>query len=319
MMNASLQSQSCHPSVTHFAANGINDRDAFLKKVAMLSQSAECARADINTVTFEFAAKNMTSITRALRHYGVVCLTNVVSEQSINDFNGKFDALMSRLSDDAANPDTEHGCIDGVSWQRNLKLANNFNELVEFGAPIVNIRGSESSDTGMRDVFNVQKIKDFASDSLITECEAQFSSGLVQQIVRQVSPFLYTNTQVYENQSITDTRGFHIDNIFGTHKAFLYLTDVLSEGDGPYCYAPGTHKLPYLHRLELRYTERMGIRSRDMLSGDYLHAIKMIAPKGTLIISNQTGIHRGIPQRKGAFRRVLVGNFSEHNKVARNY
>lgn len=314
-----MQGNNLHPSVIRFAPRGAEDKEAFLKKVARLSQSPASRQVSAGAITFKLNVENMTNIVRALREFGVVCLTDVVPETIINAFNAKFDRLMSTISLAMANSDDTYGSAGGVDWQRNLAFAKDFNALVEHEAPIVNVRGSHHSDTGMRDVFNVQKMTEFNSDPLINRCSELFMSGQIQQLIHKVSPFLYTNTQLYESHSVTDTRGFHIDNIFGTHKAFLYLTDVNSDDDGPYCYAPGTHRLPYLHRLELRYTERLGIRGRDMVSGNYVKSLKFLAPKGTLIISNQTGIHRGVPQREGSFRRVLVGNFSEHNKLARSY
>ena len=37
-----------------------------------------------------------------------------------------------------------------------------------------------------------------------------------------------------------------------------------------------------------------------------LDIIPILAKKGSLVVSNQTGIHRGIPQSKNGYREVIV-------------
>ncbi len=55
-------------------------------------------------------------------------------------------------------------------------------------------------------------------------------------------PMCTTVRNIYLNDSVTATRGYHIDGLAVKAKSFLYLTDVLSDDDGPYCYALGTHR-----------------------------------------------------------------------------
>lgn len=308
-----------HPSVKRFAKDMRTDT-CYLQKVANVIHKAGYCHATQTQLTYDVNNADTSAIASTLRSYGLVCLTNVVDSASLATLNGHADTLFKRINEGiASQPQEQYGDIDDVAWQKNLSVANNFNQLVDYPKPMVNVRGSAGSDNGMLDVFNVQKLAVLRDAPGFQQLYNFFVNGLAHQLIRKISSFTFSNIQLYENRSVTNTRGFHIDNIFGTFKVFVYLTDVKSCEDGPYCYVPGSHRMPYLHRLELRHTQNRGIRTRDMLSSQFLPHLKIFAPKGTVIISNQTGIHRGHPQKMGGKRRVLVANYSDHVKVGRNY
>lgn len=308
-----------HPSVKRFARS-LNTRDDFLKKVADVTLKHGIANVSQSALTFDVQTTKAEDIASCLKKFGVVCLNNAVDSASFDVLNHKVDKLFSDIYASVKGAgDNDSGDLGELAWQRNLSLARTFNELLDYSKPIVNIRGNAGSDTGMMDMFNIQSITQLKADDGFRQLYELFTSGLAYQVIRSISSFTFSNVQMYENESVTDTRGFHIDNIFGTYKVFVYLTDVTSKDEGPYCYIPGSHRLPYLHRLELRQTEKSGIRPRDMLSSEYLPYIRFIAPRGTIIISNQTGIHRGYPQVDGASRRVIVANYSDHIKMGRRY
>ena len=104
------------------------------------------------------------------------------------------------------------------------------------------------------------------------------------------------------------TRGLHVDNLHRYYKAFLYLSDVRTAGDGPYAYVPGTHRRPDLLRREARLNSLIGRHEADSFAFEGME-IPILAPKGSIILSCQSGVHRGLPQTWGASRTVLVGNY----------
>lgn len=310
---------SSHPSVKRYAA-ALTSNEDYLKKIAAVTEKSGLPKVSQEALTFDVTRHSTHTIATNLQKYGVICLNNLVDSNMCDGLNEIADGVFSDVTHSTAADDSvDAGDLGYLAWQKNLRLADTFNALLDYEKPIVNIRGSAGSDTGMMDVFNIQKIPALSADKGFKQLFNEFTHGRIDQLVRQVSSFTFSNVQLYENRSVLDTRGFHIDNIFGTYKVFVYLTDVNSEREGPYCYVPGSHRIPYLHRLELRQTERSGIRPRDMLSSEYLPSIRFVAPRGTVIVSNQTGIHRGFPQQPGACRRVMVANYSDHVKMGRRY
>lgn len=106
------------------------------------------------------------------------------------------------------------------------------------------------------------------------------------------------------------TRGLHVDNLHDYYKVFLNLSDVRDLGDGPYAYVPGSHRRHDLLRREARLNSFAGRAENDSFAFAG-YEIPILAEKGTAIVSCQSGVHRGMPQRMGASRTVLVGNYRD--------
>ena len=112
---------------------------------------------------------------------------------------------------------------------------------------------------------------------------------------------------MYINHSVIKTNGFHVDSNYRSIKAFLYLTDVNNLEDGPYTFVKGTH-LNHDQIYKKINTKMIGTKEAPFL--DLQNVVPILGKKGTLIISDQSGIHRGIPQIKGATREVLVMRYA---------
>ena len=113
------------------------------------------------------------------------------------------------------------------------------------------------------------------------------------------------NLNLYINRSITKTRGFHIDSNYRSIKGFVYLTDVNRLEDGPYCYVKGTHVDTLFKKVN---NSVIGLKEAPFV--DQLNIVPVLGKKGTLILSDQSGIHRGIPQKKGSTRELLVMRYA---------
>jgi hypothetical protein len=129
----------------------------------------------------------------------------------------------------------------------------------------------------------------------------------ITALVAAVSDARPTQINLLHNGSVTNTRGLHVDSLNGNYKAFLYLGDVRAE-DGPYAYVPGSHNRADLLRREARLNSLLGRAETDSHAFDDL-ALSFPVPRSTLIVSCQSGVHRGLPQKPGASRSVLVANF----------
>lgn len=308
-----------HPSVQRFARSVPSCIDDYLHKLAdkHLLNGASAVLEDVSLAPEE---TSVSAVADKLSRYGVVCLKNFIPAQLIDTFMPAIEQDLAQLEAAIAqSQNVDNGDVAGITWQRNLSKAKDFTALYEHETPIANIRGSAGSDSGMLDLFHIQKIARWNELDSFRHATHEFCHGLTATVVEKISSYRFSGLQMYQNKSVTDTRCFHVDNIFGTYKAFMYLTDVNTPEDGPYCYVPGSHRVPFLHRLELRLIEPQGARGRDIWSARFLPYIKFIAPRGTVIISNQTGIHRGYPQAMNHTRRALVANFSDHVELGRKY
>jgi len=162
---------------------------------------------------------------------------------------------------------------------------------------LVNIRGNRLGDTGFKDIFN--------PDKLIEEVnELKKHSFLAKVATAWGRDPNKIHCNIYHTDSVTDTRGWHVDTKM--IKLFIYLTDVLTDDYGPYCY---TNK----DDLDLQY----GIMSKPNYEVSDDKVIKFLNKKGTLIGTFQDVHHRGWPQSEGYKRSVFV--YKIYLEKARDY
>lgn len=113
------------------------------------------------------------------------------------------------------------------------------------------------------------------------------------------------NLNLYINNSIKKTRGLHADSYDRTIKGFVYVTDVDSLEHGPYCYVKGTHLNSPWRKANKNISKRYQNKTESPFV-DLLAVTPILGKKGTLVLSDQSGIHRGIPQEEGYIRKLLV-------------
>lgn len=175
------------------------------------------------------------------------------------------------------------------------------NNSADNGGAVFQERGAGGHDDGMLDIKHIDKvIPDFLNKIKIDK--------VLEIVNKEIGLNLNVkNINCYWNQGVENTRGFHADNhTKDQYKAFIYLTDVLEDSDGPYSYIPGSH-LPSFYRYKcivLNYLNKRPLTDYHP-TGDNKSIFKAKAPKGSLIISNQNGAHRGWPQGKDN-KRALV-------------
>ena len=100
--------------------------------------------------------------------------------------------------------------------------------------------------------------------------------------------FEVKNTNLYISISDTNTRSMHqdLERPMRQIKIFTYLTDVRTNEMGPYTYTPKNSN----------------------------KEIVFLGVAGTSVVSDQSGMHTGLPQSKGKQRLVLVTNLVRRSK-----
>lgn len=159
----------------------------------------------------------------------------------------------------------------------------------------------------MIDIFNLDKS---GIPALSTSRSWFERSGLVS-LVRMAAPNVSArNLNAYVNTSVTRTRGFHVDTFNQKLKAFIYLTDVPTLSDGPYTYVAASHTDTNYKKINMALSKNLA-NNTEMPVVNWVSIVPVLGRKGTLVLSDQSGIHRGLPQAEGAQRRAIVMNYDD--------
>lgn len=260
---------------------------------------------DVGPLPFDAAA--VASVAEILDRHGVVVLPNLVDPAAAEAARQEADQVTARISAAIGEP-AERGDLGTLPWQ--IDSTASYDKITAPGRPIANIRSRKPGivNGGVIDIFSVdQAARENGWPALAACCDTLRSDSL-DRIIAAVSPRRHSQLHMIRNDSVTATRGLHVDNLYDRYKVFLYLSDVRDIGDGPYAYVPGTHKRMDLLKREARLNSLAGrpVASSFAFEG---REVPILGPAGTAIISCQNGVHRGMPQRPGASRTVLVSNY----------
>lgn len=193
--------------------------------------------------------------------------------------------------------------LDGGDLAR-ARPEDDYNDHVARGEPLVKRRSGERDD-GMLDLFNVER--------LIPELREFKDDEFVEAIVDEATGERYgaDNVNVYVNRSVTNTRDFHADTYAGKFKSFLYLTDVPDRAYGPFAYVERSHESSVIERTVNTVANRLRDEpTTNALFYDESGVRVCTAPKGTLIVADQAGYHRGLPQEPGHERILATTSYT---------
>ncbi len=193
---------------------------------------------------------------------------------------------------------------------KKLLLKSNVQRVSDFkfesGTWAINRGKYFNSDFNMIDIFDI--------DAELTYLKKYIDLEYISSIISTSNgeSFELKNFNVYYNNEVKP-RCLHVDNFeFPQYKAFIYLTDVNEIADGPYCYVKSSHLCSEKKIKSYVDNFLQGNYLTDMRAFSYDDALKCIAKRGTLIISDQNGVHGAFPQEKGKERMLLMLNFSRH-------
>ncbi len=171
-----------------------------------------------------------------------------------------------------------------------------------------NSKTENGPDKGMIDIYNIDK-----------SIHLKLNYSTIENILKPITTcdIYLTSIHAYINRSVENTRIYHVDNCQPViYKAFIYLTHVSDKSFGPYSFIKNSDRFSpkvYYNLIKNLFVKKN--RSTDMPSYNKEKEIIGTGHKGSLIISNQNGIHRGYPQAKGKERVAIVLNYMVISKL----
>ena len=160
-------------------------------------------------------------------------------------------------------------------------------------------------DLRVKQVMNVHlidsKVNDLAKEGAIQRLFAE----------RLGEPISWVGFSIQFDGVDTKTkRGYHLDGAWPPlYKAFIYLTDVDADGDGPYTVIPGSNR-HVLRKAMSQFINGISTGERsDMPLYSDKRCVRMYGKAGTLVLSTQDLVHKGWHDHYARDRYVLIGEF----------
>lgn len=248
-------------------------------------------------------------ISNLLSIFGVaVDIRHIINLRDItNQLNSDIELLTEKY----------HRCIkDKVNISEgNIVIEHNwrpYDNFTDQNKSILYVRGDRYKwDKGMVDLFHPRYILGKSFYKLENYIESLKIPDILT--VAYGGTWALTHSNIYINESVTLTRGFHVDDYTNTSvKVFVYLTNIATLDFGPYCYIFGSHKNNRSFEL-LNYLVNSFYNcvSTDSNIVNFENAFPILAEAGSIVISNQSGAHRGYPQSPNFKRSIAVFHFSK--------
>ena len=241
----------------------------------------------------------------ALRCGGAIVLRGYYSSSQVDRLRRQLDPLLEDL-EGWRRKDPRTSTDGRFLIQNDLgRWLKGYGGCVKHPKPVVNFRSGP--DDGLVDVFHPERLFPEGTEGVDLadpEREGLVISLLQAALGKQMESKV---RNIYVNDSVQQTRDFHVDGYATKAKSFVYLSDVETTGDGPYCYVLGTHRArPSWRRANRKFNEHARRRWDDFpLHGPRTRRV-FLGRRGDLVLSLQYGAHRGLPQAVGRRRLVLV-------------
>lgn len=288
---------SNQPDVVLDAADIDEFNSATLNYLRSLSTAEMQRRVNEVSVKNIETSAGIHAASRLLETEGIVIVPGFLNDRQLDSAQEAVKRVFRALEVAAGRENFEDG---DVLVQSTHPLVKGYSALSSHPKVVVSVR--TGADEGMIDVFNVDKLAGDQRDEL----RAPFSGEGILALVAEADNRLEAeNLNLYVNRSIIHTRGFHVDSYTKSLKGFVYLSNVKSLDEGPYCFVRRTHLDGIWRKANQKISELAAAKTEAPFI-DVSMAVPVVAPRGSLILSDQAGIHRGIPQKMGAERRVLV-------------
>ena len=244
----------------------------------------------------------------ALRRHGIICLRGAGSNQDLISIRHEIHNLLENIQSNDLRKLQEVAYLN-LPNNRVLKGYNNFRDA---DRAVINYRvkrpdGRTGSDAGMIDIFHPERLS-FNLKERVKNClHEHFIQRLL--LVSSLNRLRVKCRNLYLNQGVQDTRGFHCDGRSLKFKSFVYISDVNKLNDGPYCYVKGSHRRRRLWRNNSTFNKENQLDPFEFSQLQGSQAISVFAQAGDMVISSQKGAHCGHPQHAEAKRAVLVNMY----------
>lgn len=278
---------------------------------------------ELSSISFPYAnlLRSRRSFLRAawtLQRQGIIRLSQVAGAADIEALNIRINQVLDQVESYRASGIAEHPISDAYLNVPENRAISGYKQLVNADRSVINLRfarpdGRSGSDAGMVDIFHPEKLSSELNQLTSSVLQAEVIQNLLWTSC--LSPVKIKCRNLYINNGVEDTRGFHCDGRALKFKAFLFLSDVRDLGEGPYCYVKGSHHdgAPWLRTSAFNQANGIDICEFTQLGGS--EALPMMARAGDMVISSQAGAHRGHPQHPEGKRRVLVAMYSPRSKT----
>ena len=243
---------------------------------------------------------NCDLVRSCLAENGIVVVPDFIDTDIVVSF-GKVISDLRQITNEFLGKNIRVDENEHMLLQIGAEKLSGYQVLSSYKKTVVQVR--EGQDQGMIDIFNV----DIAFPEVNILRKAYEDSGLKEILSSPDLSVGFKNLNFYLNSNVTSTRGFHADSYAPQLKAFVYLTDCLSLDDGPYTYVKGSQKDNPYRRLNKEMCINLPNKTEaPLLNRDDI--LPVLASRGSLVISDQSGFHRGFPQEEGHERVISVMN-----------
>lgn len=248
-----------------------------------------------------FSLNDSSEVNRKLDDFGIVIVPDFLARDVIDKTANVINEFEVELKKFLDSGDTILE-TKSILFQLGAEKLKGYSALSNYPKTVVFVR--QGQDEGMVDVFNI----DYAFNELKTELRKCYDeSDILNVISSDTESLKFKNLNFYINRQVASTRGFHADSYERQLKAFIYLTDCLTLDDGPYTYVKESHKdSPY--RAANKFISETLPNKTECPLVDHQKIIPVLGKAGSLVISDQSGFHRGFPQSQGHSRVVSVMN-----------
>lgn len=271
------------------------DHDASLLEVMKSKPLPSRIMFDFNQVSLN--ANLLRSAAESFQENGLVVLQGALPEDVVKKISDDVDGLIEQCQpelEDRAFADKGLYAVDGGAEVKGYRTKANY--------PKTLVCQRMGADLGLVDIFNM----DHALPGQAQQLHSTFHNEAVKQILANSFPSVeYDNLNIYYNNDVTDTRGFHVDSYEPKVKLFLYLTDVTIE-KGPYSFTLGSQHSRKLLKHNRRARGFSKFKETDVLYVPQQESYAVCGRRGDLIISCQHAMHRGYPQESGSKRVMAV-------------
>ena len=272
--------------------------DSIVSYIKNLAQSELEARINEVAVDWQSGALDLKLAKETLAREGILILKNFLNDDLILEAEKSVASMKKILVQ--TNGDKNYDFDNLFVQSSTAPELVGYRKLSTHPKAVANIR--TGADEGMIDVFNFDKF--FSGDK--EQLRKPFSDPALMELFQSDSSQSEATTlNLYLNSNITKTRWFHVASYDTSYKGLCYLTDVPSLDFGPYCYIRKSHVDGPWRRINQQFSSLLPFKTEAPIF-DPLDIIPCVAPKGSLILSDQSGIHRGFPQSPGHERQVLV-------------
>lgn len=221
-----------------------------------------------------------------------------LKNQNIPKIKDELDSIGFHVFEDKLNLESCNKIIDGLkdiafNTKKSTKkikglTLNNINS----------IKGNTAWVSDQQDILKIEEVQKLAFDTNLLNLVSQFLGS--EPILCQTNCWWSINKSTHRSNLSGNAQLFHQDTEYLKFvKVFIYLTDV-NEDNGPHQYVKGSSKIAQ-EKLGENYVISSRVEDEkvdDVFGKD--NVITFTGKKGTIIIEDTFGLHKGTPVVEGA-------------------